>query len=239
MREYWQQINNAVKNHAIIISFFLFVLGFTLAYFMPNKKTFDNLIHNTTLLGEDAGESSRSDQSNEVNPAKTANDTLLTVDIQGAVVHPGVYRLESGSRVVDILEKAGGISNEVSVKWVSTNLNLAEHLEESEKIYVPFEWETNKDGEINISVYADATSTITKTEENTETEVSKGRSNTDANTTNINTATKSELMELPGIGKVYAQRLIDARPFKDVNDMTEKVKIPAGTLEKMRGIISF
>src|SRR5258705_11451903 len=49
----------------------------------------------------------------------------------------------------------------------------------------------------------------------------------------LNSATLDQLKALPGIGDVYAQKIIDARPHKMKTHLTRKKDIPAGTYKKI------
>jgi competence protein ComEA len=54
----------------------------------------------------------------------------------------------------------------------------------------------------------------------------------------INKASKKELMTLPGIGDVYADRIIKGRPFKGKDDiMSDKVGVPQATYDKIKDMI--
>ena len=53
----------------------------------------------------------------------------------------------------------------------------------------------------------------------------------------INSATKQELMTLPGIGDAYSQKIIDNRPYRGKNDLVRKNVIPQGTYDKISGQI--
>ncbi len=53
--------------------------------------------------------------------------------IVGAVVHPGVYPLNSGDRVDTLLQKAGGALPDADL----VRVNLAAHVTDGEEVYVP------------------------------------------------------------------------------------------------------
>lgn len=135
---------------------------------------------------------------------------FVTVDVSGAVGKPGVYSLPSTSRVHDALEMAGGLSDQANHEIVAQTINLAKPLTDGEKVYVPFMTE-----ESGNEVLAATT----------------GK-------TSINTATSTDLEELPGIGPVTAGKIIDNRPYSSVDELLSKKIVGQATFEKIQNDIS-
>ena len=67
----------------------------------------------------------------------------VMIDVSGAVVRPGVYKLKKESRINDVLLMAGGLAVEADKEWVDKNLNKAKVLQDGEKIYIPRKLESS------------------------------------------------------------------------------------------------
>ena len=143
-------------------------------------------------------------------------DKPIVVHITGAVPRPGVYALPQGARIQDGISAAGGFLAEAD----KTNINLAELLEDGQKLDVPYI--EGGSPVITTSVPEVVTST---------TEL-----------ININTATASELDTLPGIGPTTAQKIIDYRtqngPFVNAEDIINVSGIGPGTYERIKTLIT-
>jgi len=78
----------------------------------------------------------------------------IRVNVVGAVLHPGVYILDENSRVADAVEAAGGFAAEAD----QNALNLAERLENLQKLEIPFLAESVPDAEQDLAVITGDTS---------------------------------------------------------------------------------
>jgi len=128
-------------------------------------------------------------------PPTATPERTIVVQVSGAVNRPDVYTLRESDRVKEAIAAAGGVTAEANLDAI----NLAERLQDGQRLHVP------KRGE-------------TVTPAPTAMSGSPGR-------ININTATLSELDTLKGIGPVTAQKIIDYRtkngPFKRLEELVE------------------
>lgn len=143
------------------------------------------------------------------------NETKITVDVEGAVITPGVYSLVSLARMKDALIAAGGLSSNADRNWIAKNLNLALKLSDSMKIYIPFQGENAARGSSSM-----------------------GNVSVDS-LININSATLFELDSLPGIGPVTAQKIVDGRPYGSVDDLIKKKIVKSSVFEKIKDKITY
>lgn len=134
----------------------------------------------------------------------------IAVDVSGAVIKPGLYRLSDGDRVQDGLAAAGGLSEDADREWVEKNLNLALRLKDSQKIYIP------REGEEQVAA----------------------QGVTQQGLININTGSSRELEVLPGIGPVTAQRIIEGRPYSTVDELLDKKVVSKAIFEKIKEKVS-
>lgn len=158
------------------------------------------------------------------------NSEKIVVEISGAVASPGVYEMSSTARIDDLIKEAGGFSNE-NKDWVAKIINRAAVLKDGQKIYIPGAGEpanavgkqTNTDSANNFGGSQSG---------------SAGVLSTNSSIININTASQSELESLPGIGPVYAQKIIEQRPYSDTNELTSKNVLGSSLFEKIENFIS-
>jgi len=155
----------------------------------------------------------------------------ITVEISGAVIKSGVYTFPQGARVEDLLIVAGGISAGADRDWVLRVLNRARKLSDGEKIYIPTSEEINKNqnyqsgssGAKNQGGYQSVSGVS---------DVGIGAK------VNINIASQKELEELPGIGPVYAQSIIEHRPYSIVEELLSRGVLKKNVYEKIKDAVT-
>lgn len=62
----------------------------------------------------------------------------------------------------------------------------------------------------------------------------KRKTNADKGPVDLNTSSKEDLAALPGVGPSYAQKIVDARPFVDKNQLLGKKILPGSTYERIK-----
>jgi competence protein ComEA len=144
----------------------------------------------------------------------------MTIDVEGAVIKPGVYKLPPNSRVQNAIIAAGGLSQNADRQKVAQTLNLAAPLTDGAKIYIPAVGEqmTGSDGASDTS--------------------SGGAPGISTNPVNINTAGESELDALPGVGPVTAQKIISNRPYQSVEELLDKKIVGQSEYGKIKDMVS-
>ena len=147
--------------------------------------------------------------------AADSQDTVtqsIYVDVGGAVMAPGLYKLNDGSRIQDVLVMAGGFSSEADREYISQYLNLAQVLTDGTKLFIP--------------------------KENTNSQRSVAGINTSSDTININSASSAELDTLPAIGMVTAEKIISNRPYGEIGELVSKKVVGQKTFDKIKDMIS-
>jgi len=138
----------------------------------------------------------------------------LVVYVTGAVRRPGVYQLPDGKRIIDAIEKAGG----VTAKADAVTVNLAALLIDGEQILVP---EAFTPG-------AGAAPT--------------GAGPAVSGLVHLNSADVTALDALPGVGPSTAQRIVDWRDqnggFRTVDDLEQVPGIGPAKLDALRDLVA-
>ena len=182
-KEKWESWSLSAKA-AVIGGILLILVGVGGLFSKKEESVEGTTVVETTMLAEKT-------------EVSTTQETVIFVDIKGAVKKPGVYQMKVGDRVKDAIDAAGGLTAEAD----SQKVNLAQRVEDQMVIVVP------KVGEEAEAIPAGATSK----------EASK------EGKVNINTATVEELKTLKGVGEKKAEAIIEYRKkngsFKTKEDL--------------------
>jgi competence protein ComEA len=139
----------------------------------------------------------------------------LVVHVVGAVRRPGLYRLADGARIADAVRRAGGATRRADLSLV----NLAAPIADGSQVVVPRR----------------APPAASGSDEGADASVPAGP-------IHLNTATVEQLDELPGVGPVTAQKIVDYREqhgaFSSVDDLDAIPGIGPARLEQLRELVA-
>ena len=146
-------------------------------------------------------------------PARTA----LVVHVVGEVRRPGLYRLRDGSRIADAVRRAGGARHGADL----AALNLAAPLVDGVQVLVP--------SRAVAAAMSPGAGTV-------------GGGAPAASAVSLSSATVEELDELPGVGPITAQKIVDYRaehgPFASVDDLDAVPGIGPTRIEQLRDLVT-
>ncbi|MBR1989658.1 MAG: helix-hairpin-helix domain-containing protein [Firmicutes bacterium] len=143
----------------------------------------------------------------------------MYVDISGAVVNPGVYEVDSQTRLFQVIEMAGGLTENADVD----SLNRAEIVYDGQKIIVGTLGEPS------------AAASESSDSQSTQSGITNGK-------VNLNLAGSATLQTIPGIGPSKADRIIDYRNtngrFRKIEDIMNITGIGEKTFESIKDYIT-
>ena len=205
-------LSSVSKPVLICIFILLFVLLIaSLVHFWPSQNSSDSQDFQV-----------ETNTSNNASQTDAAGSKIL-VDVEGCVKNPGLYELNSDSRIGHAIKAAGGFSKNAS----KASLNLAEKLDDGVQVYVPSKKE-NKSGAQNSTSSSSSASSSSGSANKTE-------------KININTASMEELQKLNGIGEALSQRIIDYREkngkFASIEDIKNVSGIGDSRFDSLKDLI--
>ncbi len=205
MKKIFQDVQKMCKEHKrkwIIIQLFLFSIGCLLVICLSKKEAVLASSDLLPILPEQFFIKEKQEEIEE--------KTYIKVDLKGSVINPGVYEMEEGDRIIDVIERCGGLKEEANTE----NVNLSKKLTDEMVIKIP----NRNEKEENIKE---------------ETKDSDGK-------ISLNKALLSELMEIPGIGEAKAKAIMEYRalhPFEVIEDVIEVDGIGEKLFEKIKEFI--
>lgn len=174
---------------------------------------------------------------------KSDNQTnLISVEVKGYVNEPGVYEIEDGSVVNDLIIKAGGLSSNADISVINLARNLSN--EDVVIIYSNEEISEMKEGSTSVKYIdkecvcpvIDNSALFDKVITNAEGII------IDTGKVSLNSATIKELMTLPGIGESKAKLIIEYRNnnkgFKEIEEIKNVKGIGSSIYEKIKDYLT-
>lgn len=221
------RINDFNKKNKILLIVIVAIVAIISYYFIFDRKEewLNNQEQNLEIKEEIKTNDQIENNSNEQQLEKNEN---IIVHVSGAVNKEGIVELKNNSRIIDAIDKAGGLKDEADI----TNINLAYIIEDGMKIHIPSKEE--KESTIIVESNIDS-GTVEQSNE------IKSNNNKKLKI-NINTATKTDLETLPGIGESTALKIIEYRKkkgkFKLIEDIKQVNGIGENKFNKIKELIT-
>ena len=218
-----------LKNKKIIGLVIITIIIFIVSIFLYKQKSSNAFKEEymTEIFEEESNDNMEYTETLEEDTTIINEDSIdrnkIIVEIKGEVEKPDVYQLEEGSIIKDLIDMAGGVTEEADL----SRINRAEELLNHELIII---------GNINDE-------TESSVVQNNSTYSSNGNNSDKGNTLiNINTADLEQLKEITGIGNIKAQSIIDYREanggFKSLEELKNVDGIGDKTFEKIKDQIT-
>jgi len=196
----------------------------------------------------------KTSSSNEPIEFKDSNNIIgqsdnIVVDIAGGVVRPGVYRLASGSRIIDVIDMAGGLSVNANVEYVAKYVNQAQAIEDGAKLFIPMKEDNMTSHNVDYATQDSVSHNLTPLS-GSESMSQNGTVTQDNKTLfpnvagvssliNINSASQKELESLSGIGPAYAVKIIENRPYGSLEELVSRKVVGQKLFDKIKPYIGY
>ena len=202
-----------------VVLIFCIVSGFLLSNLLFHREP-EEIAAKEILSPFSSSEENQLPEGNTVE--EDARPKVMYTDIKGSVKEPGIYSFSSEERVYDVLKRAGGLLEEAD----SDRINFSAKIEDQQVLYIPAVGEEPPE-HLNQSASPEG---------------KQSTADTEPSKININTASPSELQQIPGIGSVKAQEIIRFREengsFQKVEDLQEISGIGEKTVEKLKNFVT-
>ena len=168
--------------------------------------------------------------------SKAAQAKTVRVQVSGAVLEPGIYDVPASCRVEEAIAAAGGLTENAD----SERVNLVRKVRDGMQIRVPVQKaaRTSRTQRKKAQVKSDlGESALGKSGS---TKAGAEKNNSAVQSVRINSASASELQQLPGIGPALAQRIVETRNngrFTSADDLLRVPGIGKAKLAKLRDYV--
>lgn len=162
---------------------------------------------------------------------------LEKVEIKGMIKNPGVYEINENDRVIDLIEKAGGLLEDSN----TSILNLSKKLKDEMVVIIYSNKEIEELKQDKIVIKYEEVLVPCECPDSINDACIEENKNENTKLVNINTATKEELMTLPSIGESKAENIINYREnfkFETIEQIKEVSGIGESLFEKIKDYIT-
>lgn len=168
--------------------------------------------------------------------SKAAQAKTVRVQVSGAVLEPGIYDVPASCRVEEAIAAAGGMTENAD----SERVNLVRKVRDGMQIRVPVQKaaQTNRTQRKNAQAKSGLGASTTK--KSSSTRAGTEKNNSAVQIVRINSASASELQQLPGIGPALAKRIVETRSggrFTSAEDLLRVPGIGKAKLAKLRNYV--
>ncbi|WP_293821500.1 helix-hairpin-helix domain-containing protein [uncultured Phascolarctobacterium sp.] len=168
--------------------------------------------------------------------SKTAQVKTVRVQVSGAVLEPGIYDVPASCRVEEAIAAAGGLTENAD----SERVNLVRKVRDGMQIRVPVKKVARTSRTQRKSAQAKSGLSESASKKYGSAKAGSGRNNSMMQNVRINSASVSELQQLPGIGPALAQRIIETRSGGRFNSAEDLLRVPGigkAKLAKLRNYV--
>ncbi|MCM3566547.1 helix-hairpin-helix domain-containing protein [Neobacillus mesonae] len=216
-------MKNWIMEHKLYVILAVLVVIGGLYYFNETRPIIEPQIQSKALVDENLEAPAEEHATKEKQEIESKPPEKMMVDVKGQIKLPGVYQASEGERVIDVITRAGGLTDKAD----KSQVNLAEHIQDEMVIYVP---EKGEEGIIAAKAQAGGGDSR-----------NPGSAANQQRKINLNKANSQELQNLPGVGPAKADAIIEFREtkggFKTVDDLKNISGIGDKTFEKLKDLV--
>ena len=168
--------------------------------------------------------------------SKAVQAKTVRVQVSGAVLEPGIYNVPASCRVEEAIAAAGGLTENAD----SERVNLVRKVRDGMQIRVPVQKTTRTSRTQRKKAQAKSSLGESALGKSGGAKAGPGRNNSMMQSVRINSASASELQQLPGIGPALAQRIVETRNngrFTSADDLLRVPGIGKAKLAKLRDYV--
>ena len=216
MEDFLEYLSNVFENYDFrklifpTVIILLYIIGFVYLFTLIHNNKVNNNIKVTS------------------NDDNKKSSEFIYVDVKGSVETPGVYKLNSDSRVIDAIEASGGITEDANTRFI----NLSKLLNDGDVVVVYSNTEIENAKKDNI-IYIDTPCVCEEVKND-----ACYKEDSSSGKVNINTANIDELKSLDGIGDAKANAIIKYRTengnFKSIEDINNVSGISESLYSKIK-----